>query len=397
MALHPAILHADLDSFYASVEQRDDPKLRGIPMAVGGGVILAASYEAKRQGVRTPMSERAARRLCPGLVIVPARMHAYSEASRAVFAIFAETSPLVEGLSIDEAFLDVSGLGKVSGQPLEIARRLRTRVAEEVGLPISVGLASTKHLAKVASAVSKPDGLLEVPPGTELDFLGPLPVERLWGVGPVTTRRLHQHGLFTVADLAAQEETALVSLVGKAAGHHLSSLAHNRDPRPVVVGRRRRSIGSQRSFPSGGMQRSDAEAVLLEVSDRVSSRLRSGGRVGKTVTLRLRFGDFTQASRSRTLSQATSTTDVIHSCVRLLLGDAWPHIEQRGLTRVGLSVSGLGPDRAMQLMLPFGGTQRTDLDAAVDDVRDRFGRDAIGRAALVGKISPDVPLLPEHP
>src|SRR6187397_2623588 len=242
------ILHADLDSFYASVEQRDDPSLRGKPVLVGGGVVLAASYEAKAFGVRTAMGGRQARRLCPHAVVVRPRMSAYSEASKAVFEVFEDTTPLVEGLSIDEAFLDVRGLERLAGPPTEIAARLRRRVLDEVGLPITVGIARTKFLAKVASAVAKPDGLLLVPPEGELDFLHPLPVERLWGVGRVTAEKLHSRGLRTVGQVARLEEELLVQLLGRASGRHLHALAHNRDPRPVQTGGRRRSIGSQRAL-----------------------------------------------------------------------------------------------------------------------------------------------------
>ncbi|MGI8414993.1 MAG: DNA polymerase IV, partial [Nakamurella sp.] len=242
------ILHADLDAFYASVEQRDDPRLRGRPVIVGGGVVLAASYEAKARGVRTAMSGSQARALCRDAIVVEPHFSAYVQASKAVFAIFDDTTPLVEGLSIDEAFLDVGGLGRVSGSPLQIAERLRRRVSEDVGLPISVGIARTKFLAKVASAVSKPDGLLLVPPDAEREFLHPLPVERLWGVGRVTTAKLHALGLRTVADVARTDEPSLVSLLGPYAGRHLSALAHFSDPRRVETGRRRRSIGAQRAL-----------------------------------------------------------------------------------------------------------------------------------------------------
>src|SRR5213082_2327251 len=252
------ILHADLDAFYASVEQRDDPRLRGRPVIVGGGVVLAASYEAKAFGVRTAMGGRQARRLCPRAVVVPPRMSVYSEASKAVFRVFDDMSPLVEGLSIDEAFLDVRGLERISGTPIEIAGRLRRDVRERVGLPVTVGVATTKFLAKVASGVAKPDGLLLVPPDGELAFLHPLPVERLWGVGPVTAAKLHQRGVTTVGEVARIPEPALVSMLGPASGRHLHALAHNRDPRPVQVGRRRGSIGSQHAL---GRRQKSAEDV----------------------------------------------------------------------------------------------------------------------------------------
>jgi DNA polymerase-4 len=269
------ILHADLDAFYASVEQRDDPRLRGRPVIVGGGVVLAASYDAKARGVKTAMGGRRAKQLCPDAVVVPARFSAYTEASDAVFDVFRDTTPLVEGLSIDEAFLDVRGMRRIAGTPEQIAERLRREVRERVGLPITVGVACTKFLAKVASAVAKPDGLLVVPPGGELAFLHPLPVERLWGVGPVTAGKLHAHGLMTVGDVARVDEEGLVSLLGRASGRHLHALAHNRDPRRVRTGQRRRSVGGQCAL---GWRRKSPEAidaVLVGLVDRICRRLRA--------------------------------------------------------------------------------------------------------------------------
>src|SRR5262245_24952326 len=250
------ILHADVDSFYASVEQRDDPSLRGKPVIVGAGVVLAASYEAKAFGIRTPMGGAQARRLCPQAIVVRPRMEAYSEASKALFAVFDDTTPFVEGLSIDEAFLDVGGLRMISGTPTEIATRLRAQVLDRVGLPVTVGVARTKFLAKVASGVAKPDGLLVVPPDRELAFLHPLPVEALWGVGPVTAAKLRERAVTTVEQVARLGEATLVRWLGQAVGRHLHALAHNRDPRPVQVGRRRRSMGTQRAL---GRRRRSAE------------------------------------------------------------------------------------------------------------------------------------------
>ena len=389
-----SILHADLDSFYASVEQRDRPELRGKPVIVGGGVVLAASYEAKAFGIHTPMGGRAARQLCPGVIEVPPRFDAYVEASKAVFAIFRDTTPLVEGLSIDEAFLDVGGLGRVSGPPRDIAVELRRRVREEVGLAISVGIASTKFLAKVASAVGKPDGLLEVPAGTEQDFLHPLPVERLWGVGPVTARTLHERGITTVGEVAALPEPALVGMLGAGSGRHLFALAHNRDPRRVDTGRRRRSIGSQQALGRGRRSVDDLDAVLVGLVDRVSRRLRAADRVGRTVVLRLRFGDFTRATRSHTLAEATDETLVLLQAVRALLRAELPRLRTDGVTLLGLSVANLEDARAVQLTLPFGGVDRRRLDATVDQVRDRFGKAAIGRTTLVRRpLRPEAPML----
>src|SRR5271154_2118785 len=241
------ILHADLDSFYASVEQRDDPGLRGRPVIVGGGVVLAASYEAKAYGVRTAMGGAQARRLCPRAVLVPPRMTAYSQASDAVFEVFRDTSPLVEGISVDEAFIDVGGLRRNSGTPVEIAARLRSDVRSRVGLPITVGIARTKFLDKGGSQEGKPDGLLLVPPDEELAFLHPLPVRRLWGVGLVTADKLCKYGITTVAEVAQLSESPLASLLGAAMGRQLYALSHNVDTRRVTTGVRRRSVGAQRA------------------------------------------------------------------------------------------------------------------------------------------------------
>ena len=389
------ILHADLDAFYASVEQRDDPRLRGRPVIVGAGVVLAASYEAKAHGVRTAMGGRQARRLCPRAIVVRPRMSAYSEASKAVFRVFEDTTPLVEGLSIDEAFLDVRGLERISGTPTEIAVRLRRHVLERVGLPITVGVARTKFLAKVASGVAKPDGLLVVPPDGELAFLHPLPVERLWGVGQVTARKLHHRGIRTVGQVAELPEGVLVWLVGRAAGRQLHALAHNRDPRPVRVGRRRGSIGSQRALGRSPKTADDVDAVVVGLVDRVTRRMRRAGRVGRTVVLRLRFDDFSRATRSHTLPHATAHTQTILDTERLLLAGAMPMIERQGVTLVGVAVGNLENDGAVQLGLPFD-RHSDELDAALDEVHDRFGSEAITRAVLLGRDQGlTVPLLPD--
>jgi DNA polymerase-4 len=389
------ILHADLDAFYASVEQRDDPRLRGKPVIVGSGVVLAASYEAKAHGVRTAMGGAQARQLCPDAIVVDPRMSAYAEASRAVFAVFDRTTPAVEGLSIDEAFLDVSGMERLSGTPTEIAVRLRAEVRRDVGLPITVGVARTKFLAKVASGVAKPDGLLVVPPDRELAFLHPLPVERLWGVGAVTAGKLRDHRITTVGQVAALDEAVLVGMLGVASGRHLHALAHNRDPRPVEVGRRRRSIGSQRALGRSPKTPDTIDAVALELVDRVTRRMRAAHRVGRTVVLRLRFDDFTRISRSHTLHRATAQTGTVLAAVRGLVAAAMPAIERRGLTLVGVAVGNLDEEGG-QLALPLERRSASALDAAVDEVRDRFGAAAITRATLLGR-DPGItmPLLPD--
>jgi DNA polymerase IV len=390
------ILHADVDAFFAAVEQRDDPGLRGRPVLVGTGVVLAPSYEAKAHGVRTAMSIGRARRLCPEAIVVRPRMSAYVEASRAVYRVFDDTTPLVEGMSIDEAFLDVRGLRRLAGPPVEIARRLRREVRERVGLPITVGVARTKHLAKVASGVAKPDGLLVVPPDRELAFLHPLPVERLWGVGPATARKLHGLGITTVGQVAELGEATLVGLLGRAAGRHLHALAHNRDPRPVQVGRRRRSIGAQRALGRSPTSLEDVDAALLALVDRVTRRMRAAGRVGRTVVLRLRFDDFSRATRSRTMAEASANTHAILGAARELLAVAEPMIERRGITLVGVAVSNLEDGRAVQLALPLDPNDTDALDAAIDEVRKRFGWTAITRAVLIGRGEGlSMPLLPD--
>jgi DNA polymerase IV len=389
-----AILHADLDAFYASVEQRDDPALRGRPVLVGGGVVLAASYEAKARGVRTPMGLGQARALCPDAIVAPPRMKAYSTASKAVFEIFRDTTPLVEGISIDEAFLDVGGLLRVSGTPREIAARLRAEVRSRVGLPITVGIAGTKFLAKVASAVGKPDGLLEVPAGGELAFLHPLPVERLWGVGPVTSAKLRERRIDTVGNVARVGEAALVAMLGPGAGRHLHALAHNRDPRRVRVGHRRGSIGAQCALGRRPRPLAEIEATLDALVDRVTRRMRGAHRAGRTVTVRLRFDDFGRAARSRSLLKATMQTRVIATTARDLLHEAGELIALRGLTLVGVAVSNLDRDGYVQLELPFAGPDDTPLDAALDAVRDRFGSKAVTRAVNLGRdLNPSVPIL----
>ncbi len=391
-----SILHADLDAFYASVEQRDNPWLRGRPVIVGGGVVLACSYEAKARGVRTAMGGRSARLLCPEAIVVSPRMSAYSEASKRVFEVFRDTTPLVEGISIDEAFLDVGGLHRISGTPAEIATRLRTEVMRRVGLPITVGVARTKFLAKVASRVAKPDGMLVVPPHRELAFLHPLPVQMLWGVGEVTAGKLHERGIRTVGHVARLGEAALVAILGPGSGRHLHALANNRDPRRVEAGKRRGSIGSQRALGGGTHSPAEVSATLAGLVDRVTKRMRAAGRPGRTVVLRLRFADFSRATRSRTLLRATVQTQTVLDVARQLLDEAQPMIADRGLTLVGISVSNLGRNEDIQLELPFDEPDQASLDAAVDAVRDRFGSASISRAVLVGKDPGFVmPMLPD--
>ncbi|WP_059016316.1 DNA polymerase IV [Mycobacterium sp. M26] len=392
------MLHADLDSFYASVEQRDDPSLRGRPVIVGGGVVLAASYEAKAYGVRTAMGGHQARRLCPAAIVVPPRMSAYSRASEAVFEVFRDISPIVEPLSVDEAFIDVSGLRRVSGEPVQIAARLRQEVRDRVGLPITVGVARTKFLAKVASQQAKPDGLLLVPPDAELEFLHPLPVRRLWGVGAKTAEKLQSHGIDTVAQVAELSEAMLASMVGGAMGRQLFALSRNIDRRRVQTTRHRRSVGAQRAL--GRQRRTPAEldAVVVGLVDRITRRMRAAQRTGRTVVLRLRFDDFTRVTRSHTMPRATSSTDAILAAARELVCAAEPLIAERGITLIGFAVSNIDPGGAQQLELPLGGhtPDAIDLDAAVDQVRRRYGNSALTRGVLIGRDQGlEMPQLPD--
>ncbi|AQY02648.1 DNA polymerase IV [Microbacterium foliorum] len=391
------VLHADLDAFYASVEQRDAPELRGRPVIVGGGVVLAASYEAKARGVRTAMGGRQALQLCPDAVVVPPRMEAYSAASKDVFAIFRDTTPLVEGLSIDEAFLEVGGLRRIVGTPEEVAVRLRERVRTEVGLAISVGVARTKFLAKVASAVSKPDGLLVVEPEREEEFLLPLPVERLWGVGAVTAEKLQRYGIRTVGQLAELEAATAERMLGTAVGAHLHALARLRDPRPVDTTRRRASIGSQRALGTGSRSAEELDLILTQIVDRLARRLRDGDRVCRSVVLRLRFGDFAKATRSRTLGSATDRTAILLTVARALLAAAHPEIAERGITLIGLSLSHLDHADSMQPELPIDWGDEERLDTVLDTLRDRFGATSVSRAAQMGRDPGwSSPILPEH-
>lgn len=394
-----SILHADLDSFYASVEQRDNPALRGRPVIVGGGVVLAASYEARAYGVRTAMGGRQALRLCPHAVVVAPRMSAYSRASAAVFEVFDDTTPLVEPLSIDEAFLDVGGLRRTAGDPVHIGARLRQRVRERVGLPITVGIARTKFLAKVASQVAKPDGLLLVDPAYELQFLHPLPVRRLWGVGAKTEEKLRGHGIETVAQVAELGESTLAAMVGGAMGRQLYCLSRNIDRRRVVPGVRRRSVGAQRALGAAGntMSAAEVDAVVVNLVDRITRRMRSAGRTGRTVTLRVRFADFGRATRSHTLPGATASTDPLLAAARQLVAEAAPLTAERGLTLIGFAVSGIDRSGGQQLELPFDGpADPIALDAAVDRVRGRFGTASVTRGVLLGRDPGwEMPMLPD--
>jgi DNA polymerase-4 len=385
VATTATILHADLDSFYASVEQRDKPELRGKPVIVGGGVVVAASYEAKAHGVHAPMNGQQAMRICPEAIMMPPRMTAYAEASKDVFAVFEETSPTVEGISIDEAFLDVGGMEHFNGTPLEIAKQLRADVLEETGLKITVGVASTKFLAKVASGFAKPDGLLMIEPGTEIEFLHPLDIERLWGVGKVTSKKLRDRKVNTIGDLARLGEEGLTPIVGRGAAQHLNDLANNRDPRPVHTRGRRKSIGAQHALRSKPRTHAELDARLIALVDRICSRLRKSGRSTRTVQLSFRFADFTRATRSKTIPNPTSQSSILLETARELLNEMMPTIREKGITLLGVSFDNL--DDGVQLELGFDAVNKevTEIDKTVDAVREKFGSAAITRGVLIGQ------------
>jgi DNA polymerase-4 len=400
-----SILHADLDAFYASVEQLLDPALRGRPIAVGGGVVLAASYEAKAFGVNGGMPGRRARALCPELIFVPGHFQEYQRLGDAVIGIIRDYTPLVERISIDEAFADVAGCTHLFGAPATIAETIRTRVRAELGLPISVGVARTKHLAKIASQVAKPDGLVVVDPAAELAFLHDLPVELMWGVGPVTRARLAAHGVATIGDLARAAPGSLARLLGRAAERKLTALAWNRDPRSIETRRRAHSAGAQSALGRRPADVSVVRPTLRHLADRVASRLRIGSRPGRTVTVRVRFADLRSVTRSATLPAPVSATailaEVAESLVHAVLA-RYPH--ERVISLLAISVSHLeAPPPDMQLELPLGladerqrpgarqGIARWTADRAVDAIRARFGAEAIGYGSVVLGLRRTVP------
>jgi DNA polymerase-4 len=383
--MDPPILHADLDAFYASVEQLLEPRLRGKPVLVGGGIVVAASYEARAFGVRAPMSTRDALALCPRAVVVEGHFDRYLELSEQVMAILDDATPIVEQISVDEAFLDVSGTTHLLGPASDIARTIRRRVREEVGLPISVGVASTKFLAKIASARAKPDGLVIVDRGTELTFLHPLPIEALWGVGKVTAGKLHQLGIGTIGELADVPSGALSPLLGPAASGALRSLSWNRDPRRVERGRRAGSVGSQQALGRGLVDRGEMSVVVLGLADRVGRRLRAKDRIGSTLTVRVRFPGPRSVTRSHTLSSPTGSTAALANLGRVLLDRALEDNPGETVTLIGLSVSNLTTEDLRQLEFDLGdgdvlragsdvALERNSLEESIDKVRERFGR-----------------------
>ena len=392
--MHAAILHADLDAFYASVEQKLDPSLLGKPIAVGGGVVLAASYEARAFGVRSGMPGRRARELCPDIIFTGGHFNEYQRLGDAAIDVLAEYTPEIERISIDEAFADVSGSIELFGAPIEIAKTVRRRVREELGLPISIGVACTKHLAKIASQVAKPDGLVVVDPNTELAFLHNLPVELMWGVGPATKARLAETGITTIGELARSSPQSVERLLGRATGRKLAALAWNCDPRAIQTHRRAHSAGAQSALGRKPATERVFRPVLQHLADRIARRLRAKSRPCRTVTVRVRFADLKSVTRALTLpapiSATTTLTEIAVDLVRGVLAD---HREERTISLLAISASNLGEDLTPQLELPLGlgdegrlpgsrkGMARWRADTAIDAIRDRFGWEAVGYAS----------------
>ncbi len=383
------ILHADMDAFFASVELRRQPELRGRPVAVGHpggrGVVLAATYEARTFGIYSAMPMSRAMRQCGGLVVVPPDHASYSEASKQVMAILRSITPEVQPLSLDEAFLDVAGAQRRLGTPRQIAKQIRSQIADELDLPCSVGVASTKFVAKLASSQAKPNGLLVVPRESVIAFLHPLPIGALWGVGERTEEALARIGMRTIADIAHTDVSTLVNAVGKAAGAHLHALAWGRDARPVVTDEPDRSIGSEETFARDIADRGAIVRELLRLSERCAERLRAGGLVARTASIKIRFADFTTITRSRTLPEPTDVAQVIYdtSC---RLYDALG-IDGSPLRLVGVRMEGLAAARSTPQQLTIAGEQEEwrAAEQAVDQVTARFGRGAVRPAALVDR------------
>jgi DNA polymerase IV len=398
------ILHADLDAFYASVEQLLDPSLHGKPIAVGGGVVLAASYEAKAFGIRSGMPGRRARELCPQLVFVGGHFKDYQRLGDAAIKVVGDFTPLVERISIDEAFADVAGCTHLFGSPAEIAGTIRRRVRQELGLPISIGVARTKHLAKIASQVAKPDGLVVVDPATELEFLHDLPVELMWGIGPVSQARLAEIGVHTIGQLARTPGWSIEKLLGTAASEKLTALAWNRDPREIKTHRRAQSAGAQSALGRKPAHEQIFAPTLRHLADRVASRLRAKSRPGRTVTVRVRFADLRSVTRSITLGAPVSATAILAETAEALVSKVLAdHPDERSISLLAISVSQLEEYAELQLELPLGladekrrpgskrGMARWMADRAIDAIRDRFGWESVGYASVVLGSSRSVP------
>ena len=377
------ILHADMDAFYAAVEQRERPELKGRPVIVGGlgnrGVVSAASYEAREYGVHSAMPVSTARRLCPGGVYLPPQMALYAEASGQVFSIFREFSPLVEPLSLDEAFIDVTGSRALFGDGPTIAQEIRGRVLAATKLVVSVGVASSKYVAKVASDLDKPDGLVVVPPGEEKSFLAPLAIKRLWGAGKVTQKRLAAAGLKTIGDIQARSVEDLMRIVGESAGAQFHRLAVGDDHRAVQPGRDAKSISHEITFSIDLIEDDACREVLLQLSDNVGRRLRSAGLAGRVVKLKLRYRDFTTVSRQRRLPRAIDDDPTIYDVARQLFEESREN--GRPVRLLGVGVFDFAEEGAVEQLDLFNEPDpRTNrLMNTMDRIRDRFGSRSIGR------------------
>jgi DNA polymerase-4 len=398
------VLHADLDAFYASVEQLLDPRLRGKPIAVGGGVVLAASYEARAFGVRSGMPGRRARQLCPGLTFVGGHFDEYQRLGDAAIAVLGDFTPSIERISIDEAFADVAGCTHLFGSPSAIAQTIRARVRTELGLPMSIGVARTKHLAKIASQVAKPDGLVVVDPATELDFLHELPVALMWGVGPATEARLAGIGVATIGQLAEHSPHAIQRLLGSGVGSKLTALAWNRDPRPIQTQRRACSAGAQSALGRQPATERVVKPTLHHLADRIGARLRAKSLAGRTITVRVRFADLRSVTRAFTLPAPISATRALaETAEELVRGVLAVHPAEKTISLLAISVSNLEAHGIVQLELPLErgdhgrrpgtkeGLARLRADSAVDAIRKRFGERAIdyGCASDAGRSVPD--------
>ncbi|GAA3340455.1 DNA polymerase IV [Amorphoplanes nipponensis] len=382
------ILHVDMDAFFAAVEVRRRPELRGKAVVVGGlgprGVVSSASYEARRYGVRSAMPAMRARALCPHAIFLPPDFTEYAAASAAVMGIFRDVTPLVEPLSLDEAFLDVAGAQRLLGRPALIARDIRARIAEEQRLTCSVGVAPSKFVAKLGSTRAKPDGVIVVPAGQVLDFLHPLPVDALWGVGERAAETLHRLGLMTVGDLAAAPLRMLRSALGEASAAHLHELSWGRDPRRVVPEQAEKSIGAELTYDVDVTDPATIRRSLLALSEKVGARLRAGGHVGRTVSIKIRWADFRTVGRSRT---TPTPTDV----AREIFETSWALFEALGASEairlVGVRVEGLSAAAGASRQLTLGAPERgwREAEAATDAVAARFGRSIVGPASLLGQ------------
>ncbi len=391
--MNRAVLHVDLDAFFASVEVLDDPSLAGKPVIVGGtgrrGVVAACTYEARCFGVHSAMPSMRARALCPQAVFLPGRYARYSEMSARFHTVLHRVTPLVEGLALDEAFLDVTGAQRLFGTPRAIAERVRADIRDELGLSASVGVAGTKFLAKLASEAAKPKaspagitpgaGIVLVDEGAELAFLHPLPVQALWGVGPATLARLARFGVATVGDLAALPVATLVSALGQSAGRHLHDLAWGRDPRAVETDRPVKSVSHEETYPEDIYERAVLEREAVRLADGVASRLRHAGLAARTVGVKVRYHDFSTITRSVTATAPVDTAPAIARLAVELLSqvEASPGVRLLGVVASNLSAAG-----ARQLSLEDGWGAASE---AVDRVRARFGEAAVGPAALVGR------------